>query len=256
MKRIIRLFTLATSDALIRARGFGDEILHAIPPGRILCLGTVWKGQLAPEVQGVAAAVTSSFAASGLSIGGILHAEPAPGGLDLGRRWLGNLATKVLGAAADFASARGPAEVGAEPGTDVTEVLEQLDRLRRDMGTAEPARIADGARRLRDAAERVSSSLKDEEEHGAFSEGRRIADGLMPRRTIGDFSRPVPISTIHRRNREAAARNAAPTVIPQAECNGGPVPRSVPATPPARRRCVMQSTRCTPPQLRAIDSGP
>jgi len=48
------------------------------------------------------------------------------------------------------------------------------------MKASDRKRVADGLRRLRDAAARVSRS-RDEEEHGAFSEGRRIADATARR---------------------------------------------------------------------------
>jgi len=198
--RILRgIFTTVTCDASTFRRFFGrtrDEILNAIPPGRVLCLGTVWTGELAPKVEAAAEAITSAFAAPGLSAGGVLHAEPAPDVLDLGRQWLGNLQTQILASAADFASQRRPEEAGAEPGTDLGEVVEQLDRLRRDMGTGKAQTITDRARRLRDAARRVTDSLK-----------KRSID----RHHTGDFSRPQSIRSINDANaRHWANRSAAP----------------------------------------------
>jgi len=184
MKKILRNITL-TCDAGTHAHFFGrrrtgDEILNAIPPGRILCLGTIWTGELAPAVTRAAAAIAANFLSPGLSVGGVLHAEPAPDTLDLGRQWLGALQTRILASAADFASQR-PEEAGDEPGTDIGEVIQQLDRLRRDMGTADRAKIRDGVSRLQAAADRVSRSRDEAERHGAFSEGRRIADATARR---------------------------------------------------------------------------
>lgn len=192
MKILRNLFKVVTCD--VRPRFFGDEILSAIPPGRVLCLGTVWRGELAPRVEAAAEAISSAFVAPGLSLGGALHAEPAPDVLDMGRTWVGNLQTKILASAADFASQQRPEEAGAAPGTDLGEVVEQLDRLRRDMGTGNPQTIADGVRRLRDAAGRVTDSMK----------GRSL-----DRHHTGDFSRSVSIATINQRNRDFHARNSA-----------------------------------------------
>jgi hypothetical protein len=95
----------------------------------------------------------------------------------------------------------------------------QLDRLRRDMGTGDPPIIADGVRRLLDAARRVTDSVK----------GRSL-----DRHHTGDFSRPVSIATINQRNRAFHARNsAAPTldssgrmIYPRSSSDAAPGARS------------------------------
>lgn len=82
---------------------------------------------------------------------------------------------------------------------DVAEVLSGLEHLRRQMGTGDRAKIADGVRRLRDAARKVSDSLRP----------RRTGDAA---RHVGNFTRRVSIAEINRRNRGHAAKNAAPAL--------------------------------------------
>lgn len=144
---------------------------------------------------------------NGLTLGNVLHAEEIGPVVDLGRQWLGSFSDRMLAARDE------------KPGAlDVSEVFGQLQHLRRQMGTGDPRSVADGVRRLRDAARLVSD--EGEEPHGAFSEGRRIADGLMRRHRVGDFSRPVSIATINQRNRAFhASRDVTPRLDNSARMN-------------------------------------
>lgn len=134
---------------------------------------------------------------NGLTLGRVLHAEEIPHVLTLGTAWLGSFRDRLFAA------------YDAKPGaTDATEVLRALEAVRREMGTGNPAAVVDGLRRLRRAADGLSAA-GGEERHGAFSEGRRIADGLMRPRMLGDFSRPGSIAEINERNRQFHARTNA-----------------------------------------------
>ena len=255
MKRIIRnLITHPTSDGRLHARTFGDEILHAVAPGKVLVSSLTWRGDLQPVLDSYMEQLKPLE--NGLMLGRVLHAEEIGHVLDSGRLWMGNLATKLLAAAADFATAERPEEAGEEPGTDVTEVLGQLDRLRRDMGTSDRARIADGMRRLRDAGARVTDSLR----------GRPTGDsgGLMHRTRIGNFSKPQTVTSINARNadfwrsRSVTTVDSRPTTdVPrQTALRDAAHAQAHATTPAARLRAMNDAARAFWPSTAAAPAAP
>ena len=175
MKRVIRNVFLTCDASTRRVHFFGDEILHADPILKVMLMPLTWQGDLQPVLDAYLEQLRPLE--NGLTLGRTLSAEEIGNLLDLGRTWLGIFQTKLLAASADFASAQRPEEAGAEPGTDVAEVIGQLTHLRREMGTGDRAKIADGMRRLRDAARRVSDSLPARD--GMTQ--RRIADATARR---------------------------------------------------------------------------
>lgn len=205
MKRILRnIFTVVTCDDRARPRLFGDEILHAEPIPKVLVGGRTWQGDLEPVLDAYLEQLQPLE--NGLTLGRVLHAEEIPAVLDLGAAWLGTFRDRVLASREEK-----PGAVG------VTEVLRGVEAVRRQMGAGNSAAVADGIRRLRDAALRVSDAVRD----------LRTGDAA---RHMGDFSQPVSIAEINRRNREHAARNAAPTVDPRVGCSGDPIQLSAPPT--------------------------
>jgi hypothetical protein len=201
MKRIIRnLFTYATRDQ--RSRFVSDEILRADPVPKLLLTPTTWRGDLQPVLDAYLEQLRPLE--NGLTLGRTLSAEEVPAVLNLGVVWLGMFAERMLASRSDA-----PGAVEATP------VLAALEAVRREMAIGDRQRIADGLRQLRQAADSVNAALfgshcepEDDRQHGGFSGGRRIADGFMPRHSVGGFSRPVPIATINQRNRDFHARNS------------------------------------------------
>jgi len=239
-KRIIRNITL-TCDSHTHAHFFGrrtgDEILGADPVPKLLVAPMTWQGDLRPVLDAYLEQLKPLE--NGLTSGHTLGAEEIPHVLDLGRCWLGDFAARMI------ASAR-PAEAGPDPAADVSEVAAQLERLRRDMGTGNAARVADGLRRLRDAARRVSDSVG----------GRRSLD----RHHTGDFSRPVSIAEINRRNREFhAARDATPRLDSSGRMNwrtGDAAPAARPGVRDAAHAAAQAVASADPrARLEALNRG-
>ena len=101
----------------VRSHGYhlGDDMLNAIPNGKCLVLGRVWKGDLEPVVDSYIEALKPIV--SGFSAGRVLNAEPAPATLNLGRTWIGT-ATKQIAGSHDEAG-----------DVDVSELLVALSHL-------------------------------------------------------------------------------------------------------------------------------
>lgn len=177
-----------TTDARIlgtrQRRRTRDDLLNAIPSGKLLALGTVWSGDLKPIVDATIEALGPII--SGFTLGRTLHAQNAGAVLDLGLRWLGQLHAKITDAV----------ESNRDPGpedTDVSELLREVESLERVMAT--------GAQNF--------GATQD-----AFRRLVRARDALTPRRThdsggmagrdrrIGDFSkalRPQELNNLHAR---------------------------------------------------------
>jgi len=196
MKRSIRV---TVHDSVRRSC---DEILNADPVPKLMLMPLTWQGDLRPVLDAYLEQLKPLE--NGLTLDRTLTAERIPHVLDLGRAWLGDFTERML------------TSYSEEPGAvDATEVLTQVRGLRREMGTGDPKRIADSLKRVREAANRLGGR----DEHGAFSEGRRVADGLLSRHHVGDFSRPASIDDINRRN--AAfwnGRSVTPASILAATC--------------------------------------
>ena len=168
MKRIVRFFC---TDSPNGRRHFRDTMLNAIPVGKVLVLGRVWTGELAPLVDSYLEALNPIV--SGFTLGRTLNAEPPTDLADMGRRWLGDLHTRI---AASVDTATGP-----EPRVDVSEAITALERLREVMPGGNAAQIHDAWLGLRSAADRVSRSLRDASGHPAIRRDYRSGDGSKPR---------------------------------------------------------------------------
>jgi hypothetical protein len=197
MKRIVRrFFTCASHDALLwrrRERTFGDEILEANPVGKTMLMPMTWRGDLEPVLDTY---LEQPSPLKGFMLGHVVHAEEIGHVLDLGRVWLGDFTDRVRASSND------------QPGAvDASEVLKEIEDLRTAMGTRDPKMIADAFRRVRDASSRLGRDA--EEEHGAFSEGRRIADAAV-RHVRGTTQR---IKSINQRNADFwRERSVTPTL--------------------------------------------
>lgn len=173
MKRILRNVVL-TCDASTFRHFFGthDSILNAHPIPKLLVTPATWRGDLAPVLDAYLEQLRPLE--NGLTLGHTLSAEEIRAVLDLGTQWLGTFRDRMLASASDA-----PGAVSAMP------VLEALEAVRREMKVGDRQRIADALKDLRRAADCMSGA-PDDEEHGAFNEGRRIADAA--RRRIGDMN--------------------------------------------------------------------
>lgn len=167
-KRILRgIFTTVTCDARTFRHFFGnrDEILNAEEVPKLLLMPTTWRGDLVPVLDAYLEQLRPLE--NGLTLGRTLTAEEVPATLDLGTQWLGTFRDRMLSYHSDA-----PGAVCAMP------VLQALEAVRAEMRTGDRRRVADALKALRRAADCMSG---DDEEHGAFSEGRRIADAARHR---------------------------------------------------------------------------
>jgi hypothetical protein len=197
-KRIIRSVTL-TCDARTHAHFFGtrDEILHAEPVPKLLLMPTTWRGDLKPVLDSYLEQLRPLE--KGLTLGRTLSAEEVPHVLNIGTAWLGDFRDRILAARDER-----PGAIEAAP------VLAALEAVRREMTVGDRTRVADGLRRLRDAADCL---VPDEAgEHGAFSGGRRIADATA--RRLASTQRIADINT---RNHDF---HASRSVTPRLDTSG------------------------------------
>src|SRR6185437_7403377 len=137
--------SIPTKDSPRRIRFQRDEVLNAIPPGKVMVNGLLWSGELAPLLDATLSAVESTYAAPGLSLGHALNAEGVETPQLLGRTWLDNVAKQIKRASSD---APKPED------TDVTAILRDIELLRGQMGT----RASDFAG-MRDSIHRLRRSL-------------------------------------------------------------------------------------------------
>lgn len=145
-------------DLRLRTR---DSMLNAINPGKVLALGTVWTGELQPQIDSRLDALRPIV--SGFTLGHRLSAEPAGAQLDMGRKWTGDICN-LLRAGAHDSDGREGERVDL---TDLVRSAERLedafekgnpeliesahDQLRRDFKTVR-LKHANGARQTADAA--------------------------------------------------------------------------------------------------------
>jgi hypothetical protein len=180
-----------------------DDLLNAIPTGKLLALGTTWTGDLKPLTDATIAALTPIV--SGFTLGRTLHAQNAGAVLDLGLRWLGQLRSKLTDA---VASNRAP---GPED-TDVGELMCEVAQLEQLM--AQPpqnfAGIQDGFRRLRAARDALTPRRTHD------------ASGMAGRdRRIGGFSRPITGEQLNRQNAAFWAAQPSPAATQDASAGQG-----------------------------------
>lgn len=190
MKRL-RVFVNDTVSPR-RSRFFGDDLSAERVP-KLLLMPMTWRGDLKPVLDAYLEQLRPLE--NGFTLGRVLSAEEAPATLNLGTAWLGSFRDRMLAARTD------------QPGgLDATPVLAALEAVRREMKAGDPIAVSDGMRDLRRAADRVARSRDEEEPHGAFSEGRRIADAARQR-----------VADINAHNRDF---HAARSVTPQLDTSG------------------------------------
>ena len=105
---------------LATGRRTQDERLDAWGDGKVLALGTVWSGEIAPHVDARLDALRPLV--TGFTTGHVLHAEAAANSLDMGRRWVGDIREVIRAGARE--SKRGDGER-----VDLTDLAHSAARL-------------------------------------------------------------------------------------------------------------------------------
>lgn len=132
----------------VRAHGYhGDDMLNAVPVGKVLVSGRTWQGDLQPIVDATVAAVksfTTPFVPPG-----VLNAEPSPTSLNLGRTWVGNLEKQIT------------SSHDAAGNVDASELLIALSHLHNALagGSKTGAQMKDALRRVQIARDGIVSAL-------------------------------------------------------------------------------------------------
>ena len=132
-----------------------DDVLHALPPGKILVTATTWQGDLGPQIDDKLGKLETLV--SGFTSGRVLHAEPSPQEINAGRLWIGGLRDKMASAAVE--SLRG-GQRAQEKMVDVTAALAAVEAVRNALGTnrVDFGLVKDGLQSLRRARDSVLSS--------------------------------------------------------------------------------------------------
>lgn len=158
-----------TTDApRVGRRRTRDDLLSAVPVGKVLCLGTVYTGEVQPYVDGTIEAIKPLV--GGFASGRVLHAEPGPETLDLGVRLLGDLRDRIA-SAADKGRRAGFRDGEKKP-LDLTELDRAAEQLEAAFSGGEPSEITEGLdrfQRARDSLRRARDSdrLQAEREHAS-----------------------------------------------------------------------------------------
>lgn len=147
---------------MIAGRRTRDSMLNAISPGKVLALGTVWTGSLAPEIDSRLDALRPIV--SGLTSGNRLNAEPAGASLDMGRRWVGDIVGMIRAGAHDSEGREGER-------VDLTGLARSAERL-------EDAFEKGNRDLIRSAAEQLRQDFEMVREKHADS-ARRTADAAF-----------------------------------------------------------------------------
>lgn len=137
-----------------RRRFLHDELLSGIPPGKCLCLGRIWTGELRPALDATLEAMRPI--ATGFSSGRTLSAEPSPATLDLGRTWLDQLRSKVLDATRNYEGG------GKDDSVDLALVAAGIRDLSEALVSGDISSLAwatDGLRRARDLLDAAAAGL-------------------------------------------------------------------------------------------------
>ncbi len=189
-----------------------DAMLNAIPVGKVLALGTVWTGELQPEIDARLDALRPIVSA--LTTTGRLTAEPAAPSLEMGRRWIGDIRDVIRGGARDSEHREGERvdlSALARSADRLEDAFEKGNRdliqsaheeLRREFETVR-LNHADGVRRTADAAfadrgTREAASMRDRirsmnEANRALWSGRAENGTIIPEPTA--IAAPRPTST-------------------------------------------------------------
>lgn len=122
-----------------------DDLLRAVPVGKVLALGTVWEGHLSPRVDATIEAVQPLL--SGFAAGRALHAEPIGKVLDLGTTWVGNLRSEI----ADVANETQTAAARADQSVDITDLTRAVQELEAAFEARRPDQIGDAFKRMKAA---------------------------------------------------------------------------------------------------------
>ncbi|MDB6013133.1 MAG: hypothetical protein JWL65_5383 [Gammaproteobacteria bacterium] len=148
-----------------------DDLLHALPPGKVLVTGACWTGTLAPLIDSTLMSI--SALSTGFTSGNVLHAQPTPAELSLGRLWVGSLRDQIAQAANDTRSE-------THDKIDVTEALRAVESVRNAMGVPKPvfSHIADSIRTLRRARDEMTqvTALSQGAETNSDNAGRVYCD--------------------------------------------------------------------------------
>jgi hypothetical protein len=149
-----------------------DDRLEAIPPGKCLIPGTVWRGDLKPLVD----ARIDSLAplVTGFTGGNVLHAEPTPAVLNMGRTWTGDLIEKLN----MLVSSR---QSTSDDQVDLTQVATELEQLHGVLGTQplKVGQVTDALRRVRRASDAVDPQFTTDSNFRASVRGSHAANAAL-----------------------------------------------------------------------------
>ncbi len=175
-----------------------DDLLNAVNPGKVLALGKVWTGSLAPEIDARLDAIRPLV--TGFTSGRVLNAEPASPSLDLGRKWVGDVVGMLRAAARD-------SETGEGEKVDLTEVARSASHLERAFERGNPDLITAAYGALRRDFDGVRQRHADDR--------RRTADAAVADRGAREAQATRSlIQDINSRNRAFySGRDANGTVV-------------------------------------------
>lgn len=142
-----KLVAVPTTDqhGTMRRGMIRDDLLSAVPVGKVLALGTVWEGHLGPRVDATIEAVQPLV--TGFTSGRVLRAEPIGKVLDLGTTWVGNLRSEI----ADVANGTQTAGARADESVDITELTRAVQELEAAFESGRPDQIGDAFKRTKAA---------------------------------------------------------------------------------------------------------
>ena len=147
LKRVVRMFVHDSPWG--RSPRMRDDVLAALPIGKVIVSGTVWAGSLLPLIDAIASTLGPAIN-NGFTSGNTLSAERLADVIALGRTWTGSLLSEIRAAAASTSSG---------PTVDGTETLAEAERLDKLLRSAAPTNaIADGLVRLRRTADKVGGA--------------------------------------------------------------------------------------------------
>ena len=156
-----------------------DDVLRALPPGKLLVTAATWQGNLGPQIDAQLAKLEPLI--SGFTSGRVLHAEPAPEELNPGRLWIGSLRDQIASVA--LVSVRGGQRT-TEPMVDVREALAAVESVRNalEANRVDFGLVTDSLRKLRRVRDSVLSSA-------AYGSGSAAEAGTADKTTTSDALR-------------------------------------------------------------------
>ena len=204
---------------LRRTRRTRDELLSAVPVGKILALGATWLGDLKPVLDQRLDAFSSLVTPLTLS------PTQVDGVLNLGRTWTGQLLERLEAATQDY---RRTHDEDGEGGVDLSEIISQLQGLHECLeGSPAIAELKDRMKRLRKVSDLAGRKR--------WTADARVRAGLLRQHLLGDGSKPISATSVNERNAEFwAAQARRGTVDPGARVV--PADNTVAAINAAHRR--------------------